>query len=189
MNFILASASPRRRALLTQAGYKFDIVVSNIDEAQISADGLTAIEYSCKLALAKAEEVAQRFPDKLVVGADTVADFNGEIIGKAESAQHAEEITRKLFSQPHRIVSAIAMIKKNANLQTVEYDITTVYPIKMSEQEIAEHIASETWKDKAGAYAIQEGHDKFIEKLEGSETNVVGLCMELFDRMIMNVCY
>jgi septum formation protein len=188
MDFILASASPRRRALLTQAGYKFDIVVSNIDESQISSDGLTAIEYSCKLALAKAQDVAQRFPDKLVVGADTVADFDGEIIGKAESAEHAEEITRKLFSKPHRIVTAIAMIKKDANLQTVEYDITTVYPIKMSEQEIAEHIASETWKDKAGAYAIQEGSDKFIEKLDGSESNVVGLSMELFEKMYRRHC-
>jgi septum formation protein len=186
-HFILASASPRRKQLLANAGYNFDVVVSNFDESKISAEGISPIEYACKLALGKAQEVADRFPDMLVVGADTIADYNGEIIGKAVSPEHAEEITRKLFSQPHKIITAIAMIKKNTGLQKVEYDITTVYPRKMTDEEIAQHIESETWKDKAGAYAIQEGSDKFIEKLDGSESNVVGLSMELFERMIKQV--
>jgi septum formation protein len=185
--FILASASPRRKELLTKAGYQFDIVVSNVDESKISADGLPPAEYTCKLAIAKAQDVADKFPDKLVVGSDTIADFNGEIIGKAESAEHAEEITRKLFSQPHKVITAIAMIKKNAGLKTVEYDVTTVYPIKMTDKEIAEHIASETWRDKAGAYAIQEGGDKFIEKIDGSLTNVMGFGMELFEKMFKQI--
>lgn len=141
-------------------------------------------EYACKLAVGKAKDVAQRFPDRLVIGADTIADFEGEIIGKAEDENHAEEITRKLFSRPHKIITAIAMVKKNEDLEIVEYDTTIVYPKKMSEKEIAEHIKSGTWKDKAGAYAIQEGGDKFIEKLDGSESNVVGLSMELFGRML-----
>lgn len=182
--FILASASPRRKELLQKAGCKFDIVVSQVDESKISAQGLTAIQYACKLALAKAQDVAKKFPDTLVVGADTVADFDGEIIGKAESPEHAEQITRKLFSQPHKIITAIAMIKKTAGVEIVEYDVTDIYPIKMNDQEIAEHIASGIWKDKAGAYAIQEGGDKFIEKIVGSETNVMGFSMELFEKMI-----
>ncbi|MCE5339932.1 MAG: Maf family protein [Planctomycetaceae bacterium] len=181
--FILASASPRRKELLTKAGYNFEIVVSNVDESKISADGLTSMEYTCKLAMAKAQDVGDRFPNKIVVGSDTIADFNGEIIGKAESAWHAEEITRKLFSRPHKIITAIAMIKKNADFKTVEYDVTTVYPRKMTDKEIAEHIASGTWEDKAGAYAIQEGGDKFIERIDGSLTNVMGFGMELFEKM------
>jgi septum formation protein len=185
--FILASASPRRKELLIEAGYKFDIVVSNVDESKISADGLPPAEYTCKLAIAKAQGVADKFPDKLVVGSDTIVDFNGEIIGKAESASHAEEITRKLFSQPHKVITAIAMIKKNAGLKTVEYDVTIIYPIKMTDEEIAEHIKSESWKDKAGAYAIQEGGDKFVEKIDGSLTNVVGLSMELFEKMFKQI--
>ncbi|MEN6386946.1 MAG: nucleoside triphosphate pyrophosphatase [Phycisphaerales bacterium] len=184
MKFILASASPRRKQLLTQAGYEFEVVISNFDESKISEQGTSPIEYACKLALGKALDVAERFPEKLVVGADTIADYNGEIIGKANSPQHAEEITRKLFSQPHKIITAIAMVKKNVHLQKVEYDITMVYPRKLTDDEIAEHIESETWKDKAGAYALQEGGDKFIEKIEGSESNVVGLSMELFEKMI-----
>jgi len=187
VKFILASASPRRKELLMKAGYNFDIVVSDIDESKIPCAGLTSIEYTYKLAMAKAQNVAEKFPYKLVVGSDTVADFNGEIIGKAESAKHAEEITRKLFSQPHKIITAIAMIKENAGLQTVEYDITTVYPIRMTDEEIAEHIASGTWEDKAGAYAIQEGGDKFIEKIDGSLTNVMGFSMELFEKMLNSI--
>jgi septum formation protein len=181
--FILASASPRRKELLTKAGYNFDIVVSNVDESEISADGLSPAEYACKLAMAKAQSVADKFPNMLVVGADTIADFNGEIIGKADSPEHAEQITRKLFSQPHKVITAIAMIKKNADLQIVEYDVTTVYPKKMTDKQIAEHIVSETWKDKAGAYAIQETGDKFVERIAGSLTNVMGLSMELFEKM------
>jgi len=188
-SFILASASPRRKELLQKAGYKFDICVSNIDESKIPADGLTAIQYTCKLALAKAKDVANKFPDKLVIGSDTVADFNGEIIGKAISEEHAEAITRKLFSEPHKIITAIAMIMVNRGLEIVEYDTTTVYPVKMTDKQIAEHIASGIWKDKAGAYAIQEGGDKFIEKIDGSLTNVMGFSMELFDKMIKKTVF
>ncbi|OHB51535.1 MAG: septum formation protein Maf [Planctomycetes bacterium GWF2_41_51] len=182
-DFILASASPRRKELLEKAGYEFKIVVSDIDESNISQD-MPPIQYACTLALAKAKNIAEKFPDMLVVGADTIADFNGEIIGKAEDAAHAEEITRKLFNQPHKIITAIAMIKINDGLEKVEYDITTVYPRKMTDEEIAEHIASGTWQDKAGAYAIQESGDKFIEKIDGSLTNVMGFSMELFEDMI-----
>ncbi|MBU1260613.1 MAG: septum formation protein Maf [Planctomycetes bacterium] len=187
MRFILASASPRRKELLTKAGFQFDIVVSNIDEAQLLIKELSPAQFACKAALAKANDVAERFKNRLIVAADTIADFNGKIIGKAEDAGHAEQITRKLFSEPHKIITAIAMVKKDSGLELVEYDTTVVYPRKMSEKQLAEHIASEVWKDKAGAYAIQEGGDEFIDHIEGSETNVMGFSMELFGKMIKKV--
>jgi septum formation protein len=185
--FILASASPRRKELLTKAGFQFDIVVSNIDESNLPTKGLSPERFACKAALAKANDVAGRFKNRLIVAADTIVDYNSEIIGKAENAEHAEEITRKLFSGPHKVITAIAMVKKDAGLELVEYDSTTVYPKKMSEKQIEEHIASGVWKDKAGAYAIQEGSDEFIDHIEGSETNVMGFSMELFEKMIKKV--
>jgi septum formation protein len=185
--FILASASPRRKELLLRAGFRFDIAVSNIDESKIPNQGLTPAQFACKAALAKANNVAEKFPDKIIVAADTIADFNGEIIGKAETAHQAEQITRKLFSKPHKVISAVAIVKKNSGLKLVDYDTTTVYPKKLTETQIAEHIASKSWKDKAGAYAIQEGGDKFIDHIEGSGTNVMGLSMELFEKMIKKV--
>ena len=79
------------------------------------------------------------------------------------------------------------MVKRNSGFERVEYDTTIVYPRKLSEKQIAEHISSEVWKDKAGAYAIQQGGDKFIERIDGSETNVMGFSMELFEKMMKKV--
>jgi len=183
-SFILASASPRRKELLHRGGYHFDVIVSSIDESKIPVEGLSPAQYTCKLALAKAQDIGRKFPDRFVVGADTIADFNGEIIGKAETAEQAKTIVRKLFGGPHKIITAIAIVKRDGGLEIVEYDTTIVYPEKMNEKQIEEHIVSGIWKDKAGAYAIQEGGDKFIERIEGSETNVMGFSVELFEKMI-----
>jgi septum formation protein len=185
--FILASASPRRKQLLQKAGYKFDIVVSDIDETKNSTDGLSPTEFACKAALAKAKNIADKYPDKLIVAADTVVDYDGQIIGKPDSAKHAEEITRKLFSKPHKVITGIAIVQKNAGLELLEQDTTIVYPKKLTEKQIAGHIKSQTWKDKAGAYGIQEGGDEFVEKIEGSKTNVMGFSMELLEKMFEKV--
>jgi septum formation protein len=184
IHFVLASASPRRKELLRQAGYDFDVVVSNIDESKISTEHLTPAQFACKAALAKANDVGNRLSRKIIVAADTVVDFDGEIIGKAENAKQAEQITRKLFSKPHKVITAIAIIKKDIAIELVDYDTTTVYPRKLTETQICRHVKSQSWKDKAGAYAIQEGGDEFIDHIEGSETNVMGLSMELFENMI-----
>jgi septum formation protein len=181
--FILASASPRRKELLSKAGYKFDIVVSDVDESKISSAGISSAEFTRRAALAKAKDVAEKFPDRLVVAADTIVDYEGQIIGKPDSAEHAEEIIRKLFSKPHKVITGIAFVKKDDNLEIVDCDITVVYPKKMTEKQIAGHIASQTWQGKAGAYGIQEGADEFVEKIDGSYTNVMGLSMELVEKM------
>jgi len=137
-----------------------------------------------RLALAKAKNVAARFPECLVIGADTVVDFDGEIIGKPSDAKEAEQITRKLFSKPHKVITAVAVVRESDGTELVESDSTTVYPKKMSDEQIAEHIKSKSWQDKAGAYAIQEDGDEFVERIEGSLTNVMGLPMELLGRML-----
>lgn len=197
IQFILASASPRRKELLMRAGYNFEVVVSNIDESKISTEGLTPAQFAARAALAKAKTIAEKYPDKLIVAADTVADFDGEIIGKAENAEHAEQIIRKLFSRPHKVITAIAIVKKDAGIEIVDYDTTTVYPKKLSEEQITRHIESKSWENKAGAYAIQcrkaspsrEGGDEFIDHIEGSETNVMGLSMELFKKMTKRLVF
>lgn len=186
-SFILASASPRRKELLRRAGFNFKTVISNVDETDLLTGGLSPAQFACRAALAKANDVAEKFPEEIVVAADTVADFNGETIGKAENAEQAEQITRKLFGRPHKVITAIAIIRKEAGLELVDYDVTTVYPRKLTETEIRRHIESESWKDKAGAYAIQEGGDKFIDHIEGSETNVMGLSMELLAKMTKTI--
>jgi septum formation protein len=181
---ILASASPRRKELLGGAGYEFEVIVPEIDESAFGGEGVSPCEHAEKLALVKARNVAEKFPDRLVIGADTVVDFDGEIIGKPGDAKEAEEITRKLFSGPHEVITAVAIVRLNDDIEIVESDRTTVYPRRMSEEELAAHIEGGRWRDKAGAYAIQEEGDEFVERIEGSLTNVMGLPMELLGQLL-----
>lgn len=182
--FILASASPRRRHLLEQAGYCFDVVPSAVDEAAYDTDNVTSEEHTRILALAKAKDVAERFPMALVLGSDTVVDLDGEIIGKPDDAAHAEEITRKLFSKPHKVITGVALVCVEKNIEIVEADTTIVYPRKLTEAQIADHIQNGQWAGKAGAYGIQETGDEFVDHIDGSFTNVMGLPMELIQRIL-----
>ncbi len=181
---ILASVSPRRRDLLTQAGYAFEVVPSDIDESAFEGSSAGPREHAEALALAKAQSVASRYPDALVIGADTLVDYDGQIIGKPADAEEAEAITRKLFIAPHKVITGLALVRLRDNTQVVESDVTIVYPRKMTQEQIARHIAGGSWEGKAGAYAIQETGDEFVDHIEGSLTNVMGLPMELLQRLL-----
>ncbi|MGA2678469.1 MAG: nucleoside triphosphate pyrophosphatase [Sedimentisphaerales bacterium] len=180
---ILASASPRRKQLLAEAGYKFTVVVSQIDESIFSTENIAPVEYAKQLAFAKADDVADKYPDSIVIGADTVVDFEGQIIGKPRDAEHAEEITRMLFSMPHKVITGLTLVCKSRNLKIVEAETTVVYPKKLTDAQIAEHIKSGIWCDKAGAYSISD-NDPFVDHIEGSMTNVMGMPMELLKKLL-----
>lgn len=182
--FILASASPRRRDLLRRAGYCFEIVESGVDEAAYETAGVTSAAHTQILAMAKAVNVAERYPSMVVMGSDTVVDLDGEIIGKPEDAAHAEAITRKLFARPHTVITGVGIVCAEKGISVVEADTTVVYPRRLTEAQIAEHIRKGDWQGKAGAYGIQETGDAFVERIEGSFTNVMGLPMELVERLL-----
>jgi septum formation protein len=198
---ILASASPRRKQLLTDAGYKFTVVVSQIDESVFPTENIAPAEYAKQLAIAKANDVADKYPDSIVIGADTVVDFEGQIIGKARDAKHAEEITRMLFSKPHRVITGLALICKSGTAilavssragspcyKIVEAETTIVYPKKLTDAQIAGHIKSGIWRNKAGAYSIRE-NDPFVDHIDGSMTNVMGMPMELFKKLATEISF
>jgi len=187
MSFILASASPRRKELLHEAGLDFKTIVSDIDESQFSTKGVTSVRHTMILSLEKAKNVAKKHPDQLVMGADTVVDHDGMIIGKPEDAEHAEQITRMLFSQPHKVITGVALVRITDNTEIVESATTVVYPKKLTEEQILDHIKNGNWKGKAGAYGIQDTGDEFVERIEGSFTNVIGLPMELVKQMLDSV--
>jgi len=184
IQFILASASPRRKKLLREAGYHFVIVPSNIDESGFDLDCISSIEHTRRLSLEKARAVAKKFASRLVLGADTVVDFEGRIVGKPKDAADAERITRMLFSKPHKVITSVALVRIEDGLEIIETAITTVYPKKLTDQQIAERIAGGDWRGKAGAYGIQETGDKFVERIEGSFTNIMGLPMELVEALL-----
>jgi len=169
---------------MTEAGYRFTAVKPDVDESAFPTDGISVREYAMNLALAKANSAASEHPNSLVIGADTVVDCCGEIIGKPTDARDARQITEKLFSKPHKVITGIAIIRHADGTELIESDTTTVYPRKMTAEQIAEHIAGGTWQGKAGAYAIQETGDEFVERIEGSLTNVMGLPMELLEFLL-----
>jgi len=178
VQFILASASPRRKELLQKAGYVFRVKPSQVNEEIFKKAGVNSEEHCKILALAKAKDVAWRFPDVPVLGSDTVVDFDGCIIGKPIGVKDAERITQMLFSKPHKVITGIALVWISKHIEIVETDTTIVYPKQLTEQQIQEHIAGGSWEGKAGAYGIQETGDEFVERIEGSFTNVMGLPME-----------
>jgi septum formation protein len=120
----------------------------------------------------------------LIIAADTIADLEGEIIGKPVDKIHAEQITKKLFSKPHKVITGIAIIRLCNGTEINESDTTIVYPKKLTTMQFNKHIEGGSWRDKAGAYAIQENGDEFIERIEGSLTNVMGLPMELLEQLL-----
>ena len=181
---ILASASPRRRQLMSEAGYEFTVVLPEVDESAFKTNDVEPVEYAKRLALAKAKSVAHKYPDSFVIGADTIVDCQGRIIGKAVNAKEAEQITEELFSAPHKVITGVVIVRLSDGTELVRSDSTTVYPRKMTAEQIADHVKGGSWRDKAGAYAIQETGDEFVEKIEGSLTNVMGLPMELLESLL-----
>ncbi len=181
---ILASASPRRKELLSQTHLQFIVIKPQINEQDLHLEKSEPAEYAKKAALAKARDVAKRYPDALVIGADTVVDFNGRTIGKPLDAKDAERITRLLFSAPHKVITALAVVRIRDGIEVVEADTTIIFPKKLSQKDIAEHINTGSWRDKAGAYAIRQPADPFIERIEGSLTNVMGLPMEMLEQLL-----
>ena len=187
LQIVLASASPRRKELLEKAGYKFLVEKSDIIESQFATDNIEPYIYAEQLALAKAKNIAPKYPDKIVIGSDTIADYDGTIIGKPADENEAREIVKRLFSKPHKVITGIAIVRLKDNTEVVTHDTTIVYPKKMTSEQIKKHIRTGTWKEKAGAYAIQETGDEFVERIEGSLTNVMGLPMELLESLLVKL--
>jgi septum formation protein len=180
---ILASSSPRRKELLEDAGYTFTIKIPNVDEEAFAKTNLTPAEYAEQLALAKANSIAEDYPDALIIGADTVVDLKGQVIGKPKDAEDARSILKKLSASVHKVITGLALIWSSNNVKIVQSEITTIYPRKMTDNQIDEVIKSGVWQNKSGACSIED-FGEFVEKTEGSLTNVMGLPMELLQELL-----
>ncbi len=180
--YILASASPRRKQLLQKMGLKFKIIPSSIQEKVDPA--LTPSQLVKKLALQKADDITRRFQGKkqIVIGADTIVVRRGEILGKPRDSLHAREILNKLSASIHYVYTGVAVIDTLTGKKIVDYEKTRVKMKNLSPAEIEFH--SRRHLDKAGAYAVQEEKDAFIEKIDGCYYNVVGLPIQLLKQML-----
>jgi len=167
---ILASASPRRAMLLRKWGLKFKVVPSRAGEkTKLKKPGFIVRE----LALRKALSVAAKLRRGLVIAADTIVVLRGEIIGKPDGEKHAEKMLSKLNGSTHRVYTGIAVIDASTGRKILAYDVSRVKMRRIPQLDIVR--LSRKHMDKAGAYAIQEKSDAFVERVEGDYYNVVGL--------------
>ena len=176
----LASTSPRRHQILKDFGIKFDYIKPRLDEARAAAKLKTNVPHkvACALAYAKAKSALGRVKKGIILGSDTIVVLKGKIIGKPRSKKHAFEILRDLSRGKHCVVTAIAFIEAQTGKSLVTYDESFVTFRKLDDKWIKNYIETNHVMDKAGAYAVQENSDPFIEKIEGSYYNVVGLPIE-----------
>lgn len=171
---ILASASPRRRELLTQAGFSFEVKVSDADEVITEKEPDKIVK---ELALVKACAVAASETEALIIGADTIVAVDGKILGKPRDAEEAFSMLSMLQGRTHQVYTGVALITREEELQKshVFSEKTDVHMYPMTEQEIRAYIATGEPLDKAGAYGIQGRAAVYIRKIEGDYNNVVGL--------------
>jgi len=176
LQLILASASPRRADLLRQLGRDFKIVPSTAPE--IHGDHLTARELCQVNAYRKGRWVAKRFPDALVIGADTLVSLDGGVFGKPGTLEEAYQMLEKLQGRTHEVVTGICLLHLRNHFQRVFAEATSVTFQPLDAVKIRRYLTKVNPLDKAGAYAIQQEGDLIIEKISGSYTNVVGLPLE-----------
>jgi septum formation protein len=170
---ILASSSPRRQELLTQAGVSYTVKVSGCDETPL--DGESAQQMVERLALLKATEVARHYPDAYVIGADTTVWINGQSLGKPMSQDEACEMLRTIQGNVHEVWGGIAVVRVASGLADCWSHVTSVTMRPMTDEMIREYVATGEPLDKAGSYAIQGIGLQFVDVIDGSYSNVVGL--------------
>lgn len=184
---ILASSSPRRKELLEQVGLKFEIFSPDIDESVCI--GESADHYVQRLAQQKAQAILAQFPDAIVIAADTSLVLDHKIIGKPESKQHAFEIWTALSDRQHDVLSGVCVRSSECDPNTIQSMVvrTKVYFQKLSQLDMEQYWATGEPIGKAGAYAIQGYAAQFIQRIEGSYSNVVGLPLYETLQLLKNI--
>jgi len=180
---ILASASPRRRELLTQAGFVFTVLPADIDESRLA--GEAPADYVRRLALEKAQAIHKRHPQATVLGADTTVVCDGEILGKPADRGEAEQMLRRLSHRAHEVHTGLAVVETAGERAHVE--TTRVFFGAVGEAELAHYLSTGDSLDKAGAYGIQGYAARWIPRIEGDYFNVMGLPIAALVRLLGEV--
>lgn len=182
---VLASASPRRRELLSSIGLEFDVVESNFDESSVKRD-CGPCNLARVLALEKAKDVYDRLDYGVVIGADTMVVLGNKIYGKPGGKKSAKKMLQSLSGKVHQVITGVAIIDRNGQV-LLDCGVTNVYFNNLHEEDIDSYIKTEDYKGKAGAYGIQGKGAVLIKKIEGSYSNVVGLPLEVLSDMFRRI--
>ena len=182
-NIILASSSPRRREILSQAGYNFSVIASCYDEK------IQGLKYNPELvincAYQKALCVSKEHQNNLIIGSDTVVVHDGIILGKPKDKIEAFNMLKLLSNDTHFVATAVCLIKNNKVLKDIE--LTYVTFRKLSDDEINNYIISKNPLDKAGSYGIQDEGFDFVTLINGNLDNVIGFPVVLFKKLLSNI--
>ena len=173
---ILASASPRRSELLRSLGVEFEAIPSRAEELH---DEWVDVRKLCELnAERKALEVAERFPEAIVLGADTLVALGSRLYGKPADLAAAKRMLGELSGRTHEVITGLCLVNPASGKRAVFHDLTRVTFKQLTEAMIESYVSSVEVLDKAGAYGIQERGEMLVEKIDGSFSNVVGLPVE-----------
>ncbi len=170
---ILASASPRRRELLRWLGVEYVIDPVVVDEEPVLNE--SAGDLVRRLARAKAEAVSVRRPADWILGADTIVEIDGSVLGKPDHAATARAMLEKLSGREHRVFTGFALLRPGGSVSVEDVVVTLVRFRSLSPAVIASYVATGEAEDKAGSYAIQGAGAAMVASIEGSFTNVIGL--------------
>lgn len=170
---ILASQSPRRKQLLTQMGLVFETIPSNFDE-QLD-DGRSPEEVAQELGLGKALDVAQRYPDAIIIGSDIIVSLGSRQLGKAADEAEAKQMLHDACEVPNKLTCSIALVCLADHLEEVGYETAWVYFKPYNAARVEDYLRSGDWKDKAGAYGVQSGVAPLIDYVEGNFDTIMGL--------------
>lgn len=183
--FILASTSPRRTELLRKEGINFEVVVpENINEEQVSADPASHV---LELSKKKAENVAKKVRDSIILGADTIVVLDGEILGKPKDSDEAFKMLKKLSGKEHEVYTGISLVNKEKGKVLSGYQLTKVKFNQLKDEEIKDYIDTGEPLDKAGAYGIQGMGNFLVEKIEGDLDNVIGLPLRKLEELLIKI--
>ena len=179
---ILASASPRRQSLLRDAGYDFEIHPADVDETNYPA-GLSPSDLARHLANIKADAVSAKFPDAVVLGADTVVAFGDLVLGKPKDAADARRMLELLSGTTHIVITGVAVLSAAKGFARITRVMSAVRMREMSPKDVDRYVAGGEWQGKAGGYGIQD-HDPFVTRVAGSQSNIVGLPMKVTKKLL-----
>jgi septum formation protein len=194
---ILASASPRRAELLRNAGISFEVQAAEIDESRQEAE--VPVDFACRLAAEKARAVAAARPGDFVLGADTVVSVDEKVLGKPNDVADAARMLKLLSGRRHLVTTGVCLIGPDHDFETdletrnskpetfredVRHETTEVFFRPLSNEDIRWYVATGEPMDKAGAYGIQGGASRWVEKIVGGYFNVVGLPVPLVLQML-----
>lgn len=182
---VLASGSPRRRELVRMIGLRFELAVPRVNESSLRR--ARPSDLVIELALAKALSLIHRFPDALILGADTTVLLDGKILGKPRNRSEAGAMLRALSGRTHTVYTGLALVDVPTGIRETGYEKSLVTMKKLSPAEIRDYVATGEPMDKAGSYGIQGYGAVFIKHINGCFFNVMGLPVARLYDMLMDM--